>query len=305
MRAGRRQSRRVGAAAALGLLALAGPVAADPNGTRTQAETCFEAAEAAQPLLKSHSLVAAQRELLQCAREGCPRAARNDCETWLQQLAGKMPTVVFRAREARPGGDIAVDDVRVTADGELLIPQRLGETPVALDPGRHVLTFEHGVFPRVEQRLELHEGDSRRVVDVVFRLGQPVPESTEPWREPGDKPASEGDAPVPPIAWTLLGGSVLAFGVGTYFEIAGLSARSHLYATCQPTQTCARSDVDSARGQVLAGDVALGLGTALLAGAAYFYFTRGPATAQHDSEAVHLRVGPIAGGVAGAIEGAL
>ncbi|HEY8039199.1 MAG TPA: hypothetical protein VIF15_05365 [Polyangiaceae bacterium] len=288
---------------------VAGSTRAEPPQHRSDAESCFDAAEAAQPLLKSHKLVAAQRELLRCAREGCPRAARSDCQAWLDQLGDKLPTVVFRAREARAGGDVAVDDVHVSADGEILVSDRLGETPVALDPGAHVLTFEHGGFPPVVQHVDLHEGESRRVVDVVFRsaASAAATHTAAADRDAAVPPAgSDGpSASVPGAAWGLFGGGVLAVGVGLTFEAIGLSARSHLVSTCMPTRTCAQSDVDSAHAQVLTGDIALGAGALLLAGAAVVYFTRSPDGVRHGANALRLQLTPIAGGFAAGIGGQL
>lgn len=312
MHGARRQSWRVVAPAGLLVAGLLAPGArAEPPARRPLAETCFEAAEAAQPLLKTHKLVAAQRELLLCAREGCPRAARTDCQTWLDQLTEKLPTVVFRARESRAGGDVAVDDVRVSADGEVLVSDRLGETPVALDPGAHTLTFEHGGFPPIEQRIELHEGESRRLVDVVFRSAQAgggtATASSASGERPAQPPGGPDDAsqPVPGIVWALLGGGAIALGVGVYFEAAGLSERSNLDSTCRSTSTCASSDVDSARGKVTAGDVTLGVSAALLAGAAYVYFTRPTAGPRRGADALRLQVGPVAGGLAVGLGGQL
>jgi len=309
-----RRCRPARVVAAAGLLVaglIAGSTHAEPPQHRSDAETCFDAAEAAQPLLKAHKLVAAQRELLRCAREGCPRAARSDCQAWLDQLGDKLPTVVFRAREARAGGDIAVDDVHVSADGEVLVSDRLGETPVALDPGSHVLTFEHGGFPPVVKHVDLHEGESRRVVDVVFRSAASAaaaqPAASGDHAAPGSQPAgSDGtSSPVPGAAWGLFGGGVLALGVGITFEALGLSARSNLFATCQPTATCSKSDVDSARTQVMTGDIALGAGALLLAGAAVVYFTRSSDDPRRGADVLHLQLAPIAGGVAAGIGGTL
>jgi len=92
--------------------------------------------------------------------------------------------------------------------------------------------------------------------------------------------------------------------VGIAFEATGLSARSNL-AGCQATRSCAPSDVDSARTQVLAGDIGVGVGVALLLGAAYVYFTRSPAASSSDSARLHLGLSPVPGGFAGILGGSL
>jgi hypothetical protein len=310
--------------AVVALLAVSPRASAQPSRPRSDAETCFESAERAQPLMRDRKLRAASRELSVCSRDVCPRAARTDCKAWLDEISRVEPSVVFRAREARAGGDVAVDDVKVSVDGEAVVASRIDETPVLLDAGAHVFRFEHGSFAPVEQRLELREGESRRVVDVVFRSGGGTPETSSAAPSSGSTPpssmstqptagtagiaaAEQGptSAPVPSLAWGLLGGSVLAFGVGITFEAVGLSARSNLANTCGPSRTCNQSDVDSAHSQVLAGDIGVGIGVALLAGAAYVYFTRGPATSSHDTSALRFGFSPLAGGAAATLGGSL
>lgn len=307
-----------GCLAHLGWLASAADLHAQP-AHRSESEACFEAAEHAQPLLKDRKLRAAARELAICARDVCPRAARTDCRAWLDELTRVQPTVVFRARESRPAGDVAVDDVRVSVDGEPLVTQRIDETPVPVDPGPHTFHFEHGDFLAVDQHLDLHEGETRRIVDITFHRGSSpsqaplttAPSSSTPTSAPPSSSSSTptradsaGVTPIPTATWWLLGGSALALGVGIAFEATGLSARSNL-GPCGATRSCAQSDVDSARTQVLAGDIGVGVGAALLLGAAYVYLTRGPTTPPRDSAALHLGFSPIPGGFAGALGGSL
>ncbi len=232
-----------------------------------------------------------------------------------------QPTVVFRAREARATGDVAVDDVKVEVDDEVVVP-RIDETPVPLDPGAHAFHFEHAGFPAVDQRLELHEGETRRLIDVVFRAAgeaptaPPVPVSSGAPAEPAS-PSPSGpvasspeaeSAPVPVLAWALLGGGGVALGVGAAFEGIGLSNRSNLASGCGANRSCSQSEVDSARSQVMVGDIAVGVGLALVAAGAYVYFTRAPASASKDAAGLRLGVLPLFGaGVGGwaALEGSL
>ena len=300
------------------------PPAAGSHGS--EAEACFEAAERAQPLMRDRRFRAAAQQLAVCAREACPRAARSDCRAWTDELTRAQPTVVFRAREARPGGDVALDEVRVWVDGEPLVTP-IVEAPVALDPGAHALRFEHAGLAAVEQRIELREGEARRVVDVVFhsagepQAAGPAPIVRAPPAAPPVSATSPGVAsshspvaprydaggpsdPAPTSTWALLGGGGTALAVGITFEAIGLTSRTHLADTCGVARSCAQADVDAARGQVLVGDLAVGVGAALLLGAGYVYLTRarGPA-APGPSARFGLR--PVAGGLAGAIEGSL
>jgi hypothetical protein len=288
----RRQKRPVVGVIATGLAAVVavGSVAARAQGERRpEAEACFSAAEAAQPLMKDHKLRAAQRQLRACAREECPRAAREDCRTWLAQVTRAVPTVVFVAREEAAGGVLrAVDDVRVTVDGEALVTH-LDATPVPVDPGVHAVRFEHGAFAPVEQRIDVREGESRREIDAVFRSAPsasasptetsqaPVPPAPSGTDEPVEPPPPSGEHPVKPVpaaAYALGAVGIVALGVGITMEAIGLSDRQHLADTCRGSRSCAQSDVDAAHTRVLVGDIALGASALLFGGAAYVYFTR-------------------------------
>ncbi|HEY1690622.1 MAG TPA: hypothetical protein VGG39_00585 [Polyangiaceae bacterium] len=305
---------RLGRWSVAGLLALA--LVSASAGATAQSDTapptvdqCFTAAERAQPLMKQRKLREAQRYLQTCAREECPRAARKDCKAWLDDVSAAVPTVVFVAREERASGaSVAIEDVRVSVDGEVAVASRI-DGAVPIDPGVHTLRFEHPGFEPVEQRIDVREGERDRQVDVVFRAAParaPAPSSTEPPPVGNEEPPSHAipaePTSVPALAWGLGAGAVVAFGVGLTMEAIGLSARSHLANTCQPDRSCSASDVDSARTRVAVGDVALGVGALLFAGAAYVYFTNEPS---RSTRAVHLRVGPMVGGVGAGIEGAL
>jgi hypothetical protein len=298
-----------GAVLALVAAAVAPRASAQTDRPPPTTEACFSAAEQAQPLMKQRRLRAARRYLQVCAREECPRAARADCRNWLADVTQAEPTLVFVAREERSDGESrAVDDVRVSVDGEVIVPARLEGGAVGLDPGVHTLTFEHAGFDPVEQRIDVREGERDRQVDIVFRgsaghSGAPPP-PVRPAPEPEPSPSLEvsPSRPVPALAYGLGAGAVVALGVGIYMEAVGLSDRSHLTDSCKAARTCAPSDVSAARTRVAAGDIALGASALLFAGAAYVYFSRDPAPS---SRAVRLRVGPVAGGVGAGLEGAL
>jgi hypothetical protein len=299
----------LGVALAIASTSIAPRVGAQSDRPAPTVEACFSAAEQAQPLMKQRKLRAARRQLEVCAREECPRAARNDCRTWLADVTHAEPTIVFVAREQRPDGEsVAIEDVRVSADGEVIVPSRLDGRALAFDPGVHTLTFEHAGFDPVEQRIDVREGERDRQMDVVFRaspthgatapsLPRPVVDRDEP-----EPPLEAGppSRPVPGLVYGLGAVAIVALGAGITLEAIGLSNRSHLESTCQPTRTCNPSDVSAARTRVAVGDAALGASALLFAGAALVYFTRDPAST---SSATHLRLGPVGAGVGAGIEG--
>jgi hypothetical protein len=214
--------------------------------------------------------------------------------------------VVFVAREERADGrSIAVEDVRVSADGEVVVPARFDGGSVALDPGVHTLTFEHAGFDPVEQRVDVREGERGRQVDVVFRASVSRAASPSPARpaadvvpEPPEEP-SRPARPAPALTYAFGALAITALAVGVSMEAIGLSDRGQLEGSCKPTRSCNESDVSAARTRVAVGDVSLGLSAIFLASTAYVYFTRDPAPS---STALRIEVGPVAGGVAAGLE---
>jgi len=289
-------------AATLALAMTSAAPAADGQGPDEHrvVEQCFASAEAAQPLMRGHQLLAAARLLRQCAREECPKAARADCRTWLDMVTRALPTVVAVAREERPGAaPRALEDVGVVVDGQPLL-SRLDGTAVPLDPGRHELRFEHAGFDPVPVHVELREGEHREVEVVFGRTVTASPTTPAPTPEPGPAPK----ASVPPLVYGLAGAGVIALGAGVTLEVIGLSDRSSLMSTCKPTMSCDPAAVNAARTKVAAGDVLLGVGGLMMAGAAYVYFTRDNGAAA-TSGAMRLRIGAVAGVTGLALEGAL
>ena len=241
-------------------------------------------------------------------REECPRSVRSDCRGWADTVAAAQATVVFVAREERADGtSIAVQDVRVTVDGAL-VASHLEGSRTQLDPGMHAVAFEHPGFDRVEQRIEVREGERGREVDVVFRPSHvrvsPTRETSE--HASGDDSPAEGpsSSSTPTLAYALGGGALVAVGLGVTMEVLGLTDRTHLEQTCAPTHSCNQSDVSTARNRVAVGDVALGVGAVLFGGALYVALSHSP-SAPASSSSLRLRIGPTIGGLMAGMEGSL
>src|SRR5690606_28130671 len=96
--------------------------------------TCASAAENAQSLISDGSLLDAERDLLVCARPVCPQVVMTDCLAWLDDVRGKIPTLVVRAHE----GARDLSAVRVYVDGKL-VRQSLDGLAFPVDPGLRVL----------------------------------------------------------------------------------------------------------------------------------------------------------------------
>lgn len=172
-------------------------------------------------------------------------------------------------------------DVTVTLDDAPFLAHLTGQAQ-AIDPGAHLLRFEHAGSPDVEQNVIVREGERRRAITVRF-LAPRIPRE-----EPGASPGSAR-----PIALAALGGIVIASGVT--FAVLGLGAQSeadHLRTTCAPT--CDPSDVNAARAKQIGANVALGVGL-LAAGAGAILVLTWPARSQSGASPI-VAVRPIHGG---------
>ncbi|MGH7270268.1 MAG: hypothetical protein ACREJ3_07525, partial [Polyangiaceae bacterium] len=212
---------------------------ADGPAVSSDADACFSAAERAQPLLRQKRLREARALLQICSRDACPRAARTDCLEWLSEATDAQPTILIGAHEI--AGDAPARDVhhvRAIID-ETLVFENAEASPLLIDPGRHRIRLEREGAAPLEEDVDIHEGDTNRVIDFT-------------WRDPV---AAAPLRPVP-LSATIFGAfGATALGVGAALEASGLSERQRLDSTCQATRTCAQSDVDAARNTTRAGDV--------------------------------------------------
>jgi hypothetical protein len=261
-------------AGAIAVATSAGRALADPAA---DADQCIVAAERSQPLRHDGKLRAARSSLLRCSRVECPLVVRTDCTKWLLDLDTLMPSIVLAAVD-EAGADIA--DVRVSIDGEPLTTSLDGKE-IDVDPGRHTLRFEHAGSAPIQQQLVFREAERHRAIRVTFAGGgalstaSATPGHTASARrqENGEPPGRRGRSLVLPIA--VLGAGAAGFAVASYFWASGLADRATLASGCAVTHSCTDSAIASARGKLIAGDVAGGLGLAAAAvGTGIFVFGR-------------------------------
>jgi hypothetical protein len=150
------------AAAILACLSAARVAQADEKAS------CMAAHEHGQEVRLANHWVEARRLFLVCAQPSCPALVVQDCTRWELELAPHIPSVVVSAKRADAS---EVDDVSLTIDGTM-VGRRLPVVPIPLDPGEHVLRFEHPGWSAVETRVTLHDGEHDRRVDV--RLEPPA-----------------------------------------------------------------------------------------------------------------------------------
>jgi hypothetical protein len=246
------------------------PAAAAPTGTAAPtAATCANEHERSQ-LLRNEGKLIQQREALRaCSDQACPGIIRADCTTWLVEVEGKLPTLVFAA-ESSAGDE---PDVRVFMDGRLLT-ERLDGKSIVVDPGVHDFRFELARFPPKQLRALVREGEKERVIAVRFDEAPPTTpaQPPPPVQQKEDKPVVPGERPVPVVVYVLGGVAVVGAASATYFGLSMLKKRDDALDTCAPF--CSQERVDEVKQTGLVADVSLGVAVVSAGAALYFYFTR-------------------------------
>jgi hypothetical protein len=143
-------------------------------------------------------------------------------------------------------------DVLISLDGQRLEPSALG-APLPVDPGRHRVNATRAGSRPWSTDLTIEPGRDARVA-IPALVAEPALAAAAPamQREKGS---------VSPLAITLLGGSLVGAGVGTYFGL--LAIRSHREAQ----QGCTTLSCDAARETNDAARTQAWVSTAAFAGA--------------------------------------
>jgi hypothetical protein len=222
-------------------------------------QRCTEAYEQSQELRRQKKLSGARAALLVCEQE-CPRILVTDCERWRSEVEAVLPTVRLEATDAQ--GKPA--DAGVLVDGVPLV-SRVGDDPVAVDPGEHVFRFVGRDGATSEQRVILKEGEQGRTVSAV--LGAPAsgdsPETGGGVSGEHAAPRTGGERRHIPVASYVLGGvGVVGLAVGTVLTIKGHVDESDLRSSCAPT--CSTGAVDSIAHQYNGAWISAGVGLVAL-----------------------------------------
>ena len=183
-------------------------------------ESCIAANENAQTLRRDGRLQAARRELLMCVVPGCPTIIRDDCAERLDEVDRAMPTILFSATGAAHADLTAVV---VTMDGNPLV-DRLGGSPVGVDPGEHTFAFAADGYAAIERKLLLREGVKNRQELLAFVVSTPVPVvDSVPIAVPKDAtPIATGNRQRT-LAYVVGGVGLVGLGLGTFL---GLHAKA-------------------------------------------------------------------------------
>ncbi|HVW30575.1 MAG TPA: hypothetical protein VHC69_34705 [Polyangiaceae bacterium] len=265
-----RRSSSVGAALAIGALAL--------TGTRTahadKKTECATAYEQSQVLRASAKLHAARDALVICAQDSCPSFVQSDCTQWLTELQREMPTVVLAIKDQN-GADAS--GVKVTIDGDPVTSEHEGSA-IAVDPGRHVFRFELDGAAPIEREIVVRQGEKDRIVEVSFereRPAPPPPAPVKPLAPAVDDAAMNKPGPLRPYAY-VAGGVGAAGLIGfTVLGLVGKSQENDLASSgCKPN--CSKSVADDIRLKYVLADVSLGIGLAGLGTGVVLYFLSRP-----------------------------
>jgi len=175
-------------------------------------------------------------------------------------------------------------DARVQIDGAAVATDR----SIWVNPGKHSVRAESSGASPLEQEVVVSPGDRREIVATLEAL----PAEPAQGRSVGAAPPARPSASEPPLVFVL-------GGLGAALAVAGgvLDAKGYFWDTlplrqCSPH--CKQGEVDTARHELLAGDILLGVGVALVGVAAWIHFTRPTARSNVGS----LVVGPHGAGVA-------
>src|SRR5262249_29602713 len=144
-----------------------------PPATADDLQSCFSAHEQAQRLRRVGKLAETRAQLEACTRTPCPEPVRQDCTTWLDDLAAAQPTLVVVARD--PGSSTPRTTVRVPADG-VRVAERLTGHASDADPGEHRVRLEAPDGRVVEQKIFVSEGEKARRVELTLPAPPPPPE---------------------------------------------------------------------------------------------------------------------------------
>jgi hypothetical protein len=237
-----------------GLIAL-GLLHSGVAGATDSTDQCLQAYEAGQRLRQVGDLVGAGEELLVCGGPACPVRMQGDCQRWLDAVERATPAVVFRVRGSK---GVLLANVDVSIDGEP--SRRLDGRALLMNPGEHVLLFEHEGYEPLHTPVFVTEGEKLEPREVTLQPHFAAPSATESSSTSG----VQGDTtPGPELAqssrWPfVLGGVGLAGAAG--FVFFGVRAQSGEADLEQCTPNCSQSRVDDVKRDYLYSNVSLGVG---------------------------------------------
>jgi hypothetical protein len=253
-------------------------------GATDSTDQCLDAYEAGQRLRQAGDLVGAGEQLLVCGGPACPVRMQGDCQRWLDAVERATPAVVFRVRGSK---GVLLANVAVSIDGEPA--RRLDGRALLMNPGEHVLLFEHEGYEPLHTPVFVTEGEKLEPREVTLQPRFAAAPSEETSARASD--AEAAPELVTSSRWPIVLGAVgLAGAAG--FVFFGVRAQSGEADLEQCTPNCSQSRVDDVKRDYLYSNVSLGVGLAGLAAAGLWFALDGGSDGVAASPARHgLQVG--------------
>lgn len=247
---------------------------------------CAAAYTTGQEQRNSSRFTAARETLSICAQPACKDWMVAECVRWLEDVERRQPTVVLSAEGTQ--GEL-VDIVRVDLEDGTTFARELDGRALALDPGKHTLTFVARDGAVVSVSKIIAEGQKASQVKATFEIKPQATVATTPTAqttrqpEPPTQGAKGGAAPKgnPWRTAGLIGGGVgiAGLGVGAVFGLIALNKRRQ--GNCDASNVCDAGTANGIRTAAQISDVGWIAGSALLAGgAAIVLFGPGKSAAQ-------------------------
>ncbi len=175
----------------------------------------------------------------------------------LETLRPRIPKLTFSPPEALEGATVSLDSAKVA----------LTNGTLSVDPGNHnvAVASPKGSY---QTTVTAREGDSQTITIAFGGPSSPLPTSTS------SAGSADSGSKAPPTGALILGVPGLALiAAGTGLYGVGSSQYNEAKKTC-PGPACSKEVLatgNDARGQMIAGDVLIGVGAAAVAGAAVWW----------------------------------
>lgn len=237
--------------------------------------------------MEQGQLTLARGHFSACAQLTCPALVKDDCARLLDEAERALPSLSFSARDAA-GSDLP--DTRVFLDGELLI-SRLDGIWHSVDPGMHVVRFEHG-GRRQEQEIVVAAGEKGRLIVGVFAAPRALSSSQASRSRSGS--VGPGLAIAASAALVAVGGALAIVGLASVPDTCSLSKHECAVPPGDPSFGEASRAVHLSN----AGWVVGGAGLAALTGSLIWYFKSARGSEHANRSAVTPFASARGGGIA-------
>ncbi len=166
----------------VGCLVAAASIASPARGDDPAISRCIAANDQGLDLLNQGKLLQARKTFATCAAPSCGANISEACQKEIDEVNGKLPTVVFVTQNGA-GEDVA--GVKLFVDGGLYA-ERLDGSAVVIDPGEHEFRFEVAGQAPVTKRFVLRQGEQNRREEIRIGPAAAKPPPTPSAPQPGN-----------------------------------------------------------------------------------------------------------------------